>query len=56
MGKLILISILLETFLVPAFIARDPSPVRGFRRMVAAIAACNLFYLFAVLYLYPRLG
>lgn len=56
MGKLILISILLSTFLVPAWLARDPSPVRGFRRLVIALAACNLVYLFAVLVIYPRLG
>lgn len=56
MAKLILISILLSTFLVPALLARDPSPVRGFRRLVVALVACNLVYLFAVLVIYPRLG
>lgn len=56
MGKAVLFSLLLVTIALPALIARGRSPVRAFRRLVLAVAAFNTVYLFAVLYLLPRLG
>lgn len=56
MGKLLLSSILVATFVVPMIAARDADPRRGYRRLVLAFAAFDVGYLLAVIYLYPRLG
>ena len=56
MGKVLLFSILLVTVVLPALAARGASPVRGFRRLVFGIAAFNVLYLLAIVYLLPRLG
>ena len=56
MGKLLLGSVLIATVLLPMLAARERSPMRGLRKLVATLVAFNIFYLFAVLYLYPRLG
>ena len=55
MQKLLLISILVTTMALPMRAARDGSAVRGLRRALAWAGAFNLFYLVAILYLYPRL-
>lgn len=55
MGKLILVSILIATIAFPMMAARDRSPIRGLRRAVLAMAAFNVVYLFAAVYLFPRL-
>jgi hypothetical protein len=55
MAKLVLISILFATVVVPMRAARDESPSRGLRRAVLLLAAFDLFYALAVVYVYPRL-
>lgn len=54
MQKLILLSILATTIVVPAAAARHPRPRLGLRRTIAWMMAAIVAYAFAVLYLYPR--
>jgi hypothetical protein len=53
-GKLILLSLLIATLIIPMRAARDPSPGRGFRRVLFALFSFNMLYLFLILYVYPR--
>jgi hypothetical protein len=53
-GKLILISLLFATLIIPMRAARDPSPGRGFRRVLLTLVSFNALYLFLILYIYPR--
>jgi hypothetical protein len=53
--KLILLSFLAGMVIVPALAARDPSAIRGFKRLVAYTVLFNVAYAFAVLFLYHRL-
>ena len=54
MGKLILISIVFGPIAVAALCARDPRPVRGFKRLLVFGVAFNILYVLAVLFVYPR--
>jgi hypothetical protein len=54
MAKLILLSLLFVTLIVPMAAARDPSPGRAFRRVVLTLLSFNALYLFLILYVYPR--
>jgi hypothetical protein len=40
---------------VPALAARDANARRGLKKAILLIVLCNLLYLFAVRYIYPRL-
>ena len=42
-------------FIVPIIAARDRHPMRGLRRSILIILAFNVFYWFAIRYIYPRL-
>jgi hypothetical protein len=53
--KLLLISILFATVLLPVAAARDPHPIAGLRKAFAGLFLFETFYLFATLYLFPRL-
>jgi hypothetical protein len=53
--KLLLNSILLVTVLLPVAAARTVNPITGLRRALAGLFLFETFYLFATLYLYPRL-
>lgn len=53
--KLLLISILLATMVLPMRAARDPSPARGFRKTVVWMSGVAAFYMIGLLYIYPRL-
>lgn len=55
MQKFLLMSILIATVVIPMIAASDRSAIRGFRRTVVWMAAFNLFYLFAIVYVWPRL-
>ena len=55
MGKLVLISVLVATLVLPMRAARDRSPARGLRHAVLWMSAFNFLYLLAVIYLLPRL-
>jgi uncharacterized membrane protein (DUF485 family) len=54
--KLLLLSILFATFAVPMRAARDASAVRGLRRTVVGLALFVAAYVFALVYVFPRLG
>jgi hypothetical protein len=56
MGKLLLISIVLATFVLPLRAARDPEPVRGLRRAVVGMAVFVFLYVLGIVYILPRLG
>lgn len=56
MAKLLLLSTVLVSILLPILAAKDGSPKRGMRRLVHGMILYNLFYVFAVLVIYPRMG
>ena len=53
--KLLLFSTVIMMVAIPAVCAREKDARRGFQRMVLLIVAYNLFYLFAVRFIYPHL-
>jgi hypothetical protein len=53
--KLLLVSILLATMVLPMRAARDPSAVRGLRKALLWIVGFDVCYMLALLHLYPRL-
>ena len=55
MAKLLLLSTVLVSIWLPVMAAKDPNPRRGLRRLVHGMVLFNLFYVFAVLEIYPRL-
>ena len=54
-AKLLLVSILVAVIVIPIRAARARSARFGLRKMVFWMLAFNLFYLFAVRVIYPRL-
>ena len=54
-AKLLLFSVIIMMIAVPMICAREKDARRGFQRMVLILVAYNLFYLFAVRFIYPRL-
>jgi hypothetical protein len=54
MQKIILMSVIYATAIIPLLMARDPSAARGLRRAVIALLAFNFIYLLAVIFVYPR--
>ena len=55
MKKFLLYTILIATVMIPMIAAADKSAIRGFRKVVVWMAAFNLLYVFAILYVWPRL-
>jgi hypothetical protein len=55
MKKFLLYTILIATVMIPMIAATDKSAIRGFRRAVIWMAAFNAIYLFAILYVWPRI-
>ncbi len=55
MAKLLLLSVLFATILIPLRTSRDPSPERGVRMTVLATFAAMVAYLFVTVFLYNRL-
>lgn len=55
MQKFTLLSILLETVIIPMRAASDRSARSGLRRTILWMAAFNVAYLIAIIYVYPRL-
>jgi hypothetical protein len=53
--KFLLFSVIIAMIAIPVLCANERDPRRGFRRMVLLMIAYNLFYLFAVRFIYPRL-
>ena len=54
-AKLLLVSILVAVIAIPLRAARTGSAKLGLRKAVLWMLAFNLFYLFAVRIIYPRL-
>jgi len=55
MAKLLLMSTVISLFAIPLLCAEDRSPRRGLQKVVLLLVAYNLFYLFAVRWIYPHL-
>jgi hypothetical protein len=55
MSKLLLTSVLIANLAIPLMMARDPLAVRGLKRTLLWVAAFNAFYLFGLVFVYPRL-
>lgn len=56
MQKLLLLSILLLTFLIPARAARVASPRRALRNLLGSMVLVQLGYAFFLYFLHARLG
>ena len=54
MDKVLLASVLLATVTLPALFSGDPSPRRGLRRALWAVAVFNVVYLAFLLISHPR--
>lgn len=54
MIKLLLLSLLIETILVPTMAARSRDPARGLRSSLMRMSACVVFYWLVVMFLTPR--
>jgi hypothetical protein len=55
MAKFVLMSIIIGTIAMPAFASRDANAMRGLKKTILLSIVFNLFYLFAVRFIYPRL-
>jgi hypothetical protein len=55
MQKLILVSILVASVLVPLWAAKEPNARRGLKKALFAMLVVEMVYLAAVLIIYPRL-
>ena len=55
MQKLLLISILIATVAIPVQMSREKSRAEGAKRTVKWMVGFCVFYLIALIYLYPRL-
>ncbi len=53
--KLLLTSVLIATIAIPLRAARDRSERRGLRRTVRNMILFTVFYLLALMHIYPRL-
>lgn len=53
MGKLLLLSILAATVVMPSFAARDENPARGLKKLLAGLFAFSVFYWLAVMFFTP---
>jgi uncharacterized membrane protein (GlpM family) len=55
-SKVLLISVVPTIALIAYFAARERTPRRGLRVAIYALVVFHAFYLFALLYVLPRLG
>lgn len=55
MRKFVYMSMLIALVAIPLVAARDPSPARGLRRAVLGVALFVAAYVFAIVYVVPRL-
>jgi hypothetical protein len=56
MAKLLLLSSVLAIIAIPVVAARAKSSQRGLRWTVVGILLFNIFYFFAIRFIYPRLS
>ncbi len=55
MAKLLLLSVIFATILLPARAAREKNAKRGFRKTVISLAVFNLLWILGLVFLYGRL-
>ena len=55
MQKLLLLSVLFATLIIPIRAAQKPNPTRALRRAIVFAVGFNVFYVWAILWLHPRL-
>jgi hypothetical protein len=55
MAKLLLMSVVLATAIIPAIVARDPKPRRALRRAMFGMVAFNAIYAVLVIFVYPQI-
>lgn len=56
MAKLLILSVCLALVVIPLWAARDAHPARGLKRALLGVIAFNLFYLFLLRVVVPRVG
>jgi hypothetical protein len=56
MAKLLLLSVCLALVSIPLMASRDPFPVRGLKRALVGVLLFNLFYVFLLRVVIPRVG
>ncbi len=49
-------SVVIALLALPILAARDPHPVRGLKRALASVMAFNLFFIFVLRVVVPRIG
>jgi hypothetical protein len=54
MAKLLLLSILAATVVMPSFAARESNPVRGLKKLLVQMLAFGVLYWLVVLFLTPQ--
>jgi hypothetical protein len=54
-AKLLLLSVVIAMIALPVLTARDKSGRRGLRKLLLLAFLFNVFYLFAVRFIYPHL-
>jgi hypothetical protein len=55
MSKALLMSILVATIALPANLAKDPHPLRAFKRTLFWMAVFEVLYVLGLVFVYPRL-
>ena len=55
MANLLLLSIVIMTIAIPVFAAGDRNAKRGLQKAILLTIVFNVFYLFAVRFIYPHL-
>lgn len=55
MAKLVLLSVVIMLFMIPLTVGRARNPRRSLRKMLVYALLFNLFYYFALRFIYPRL-
>jgi hypothetical protein len=55
MAKLLLMSVIFATILLPSLAAGDPRPKRGLKRAFGAMLLFNFIYILAVMFVYPQI-
>lgn len=56
MAKAFLLSVCIAMVAIPLLTAKDPHPGRGLKRALYGVALFNLFYIFVVRVIVPRVG
>jgi hypothetical protein len=54
-AKLLLISVVVASLLIPLWAAREESPRRGAQKAILFVVVFNFIYMLALRFIYPRL-